>query len=606
MNFSVKRDVPEFISEYLIFCNSFTDLNKLKTCIVLTRNLKLFEFHQKELVASIDLSTTCLIKHKQDLQKYEGPKGNYYDISPIDDPGNSTIVDAKGSNAKPITLGKYVFHALDIYKVYILVKCWDKCVVVRRLPDFTGFKIEVEYENLLSYRITHGSLKFCPVVEFQFQASLLKTDFEEKSTKKLVGLNNKSMEMEQLLERVRNAKTELQLHKFITEQSFHTTQNNLTVGLPFLRSLKLEEKQMLNRCGDIWKRFSQHDDLIIGIPLVNQCASPNLSIIRNIMPVLKPTDFSQNICLQFRLFQLNLKFDQIDSLEMFLDTEDDQMQDNMWCLNEDLKILPESFVVLLVKFKISEIINLQKCPLVLNYEVKKYVHGSPDLINRHSTMPLQLYIQTLDFQKILFEERLKYKIGFTPETIHQDFLTIAMTSEETSIKIIFNTIQDMKIVENYIQTKLEFTKQPTTTKNDIKIEDIPFVLYNKNPNSLWFGSVILRKVDEIKEKQNEELSVTWKIYCSYLNKTLLLIKTFFNDVLTMQCNILSISYNRQNNFEFATNLQTALRLEIMQINKLLSVDKSSKNSEKILELLESLCHLQYNTDSLTRCLLEND
>lgn len=120
-----KREVPEFIIEYLIFCDLFTDLNKRKTYLVLTKNLKLFEFHQKQLVASIDLSNTYLNKHKEYLQNYEGPKGRWYDTSSVDDSDNNVAIKTKECNDKPITLGKYVFHAPSIYKIYILIQCWD-------------------------------------------------------------------------------------------------------------------------------------------------------------------------------------------------------------------------------------------------------------------------------------------------------------------------------------------------------------------------------------------------------------------------------------------------------------------------------------------------
>lgn len=129
---SVKREVPKFIENYLVFCDCFIDINKQKSCWVLTRNLKFLEFCRKQLVASIDLQTTCLSKLKKDIQNYNGPKGKWYETS------NIPTEPATLEDAKQVSMGKYVFHALNVFKVYVIIQCWDKCVVLKRLPNFKG------------------------------------------------------------------------------------------------------------------------------------------------------------------------------------------------------------------------------------------------------------------------------------------------------------------------------------------------------------------------------------------------------------------------------------------------------------------------------------
>ncbi|XP_065364337.1 uncharacterized protein LOC135957504 [Calliphora vicina] len=600
---SVKREIPEFIEEYMVFCDCFIDINKQKTCWVLTKNLKFFEFYQKQLVASIDLYTTCLSEIADDLQSYKGPKGKWYETA-------SLLPGMAGNAQDHISLGKYMFHALNVYKIYAIIHCWDKCIVLRRLPEFKGFEIAAQYNDILSYRIMHGSIKFCPVVEFKFQNhECLKTDFEDKhvANEEDRDLDSKKFEMRQLLERIRSAKTELQLHKSITAHSFHRLQNNLTLGQPFLRSIKLEEKQILNRCGDIWKRFTAHDDLIVGVPLVNQCAAPNLTIIHNLTPVLQTGQSPENcIQLQYRLFQLKLKFDQLDALETFLESEDEQLQGNIWCPNGDLQILPQSFVVLLIKLKISQIISLKESPLILNYEVVRHLDITADATKSSFTMLLQLFLQNLDFHKMLFEERSQCELKFLPHTLHQDFLTIAMTSKETNLKINFASFKDLEIFEQFVQENLDFLKPTLTLDSHPDNINFHLVFYNKNPSSLWFGSLIIR-LKQITEDDSDHCIATWRIYCQSFDKTLLLIKTFLNDILTEKCNILYITNcdREKKASKCVAEFENALRQELLQLQETVRGAKNQTKSPEHLLNREKLCQLQLNSDIVANDVMEN-
>ncbi|XP_037805512.1 uncharacterized protein LOC119599693 [Lucilia sericata] len=600
---SVKREIPEFIQEYMVFCDCFIDIKKEKTCWVLTKNLKFMEFWQKQLVASIDLSTSCLSKIAKDLQKYKGPKGKWYETS------SSLLPQMAENDQNQIYLGKYMFHAVNIYKIYVIVKCWDKCVVLMRLPDFKGFEIKAEYEDVLSYSIVHGTIKFCPVVEFKFKNNhCLKTDFQEQlANSEEYDLESKKFELRQLLERIRSAKTELQLHKSITAHSFHKVQSNQTLGQPFLRTIKIEEKQILSRCGDIWKRFTAHDDLVIGVPLVNQCAATNLTIIRNLIPVLQTNQSPEySIQLQYRMFQLKLKFDQLDAFETFLESEDEQLQENIWSSEGDLQILPESFVVLLIKLKISQIISLKQSPLFINYEVVRHLSLTPDPSKSTFTMSLQLFLQNLDFHKLLFEERSQCELKFLPHTLHQDFLTIAMTSQEINLKITFLNIKDLEIFEQFLKENLNFLKPSSTLDCHPNNYNFPIVFYNKNPSSLWYGSLIMR-LKEMSEDDCDQCLTTWKIYCQSFDKTLLLVKTFLNDLLSVKCNIISIANCNQdkNSAKCVIEFENALRQELLQIQNIVRNAKNIKNPQDYLNIVEKLCQLQMNSDIIAVDVMEN-
>ncbi|KAI8122841.1 hypothetical protein FF38_07094 [Lucilia cuprina] len=600
---SVKREIPEFIQKYMVFCDCFIDIKKEKTCWVLTKNLKFMEFWQKQLVASIDLSASCLSKIAKDLQQYKGPKGKWYENS------SNLLPQMTENEQNRISIGKYMFHAVNIYKIYVIIQCWDKCIVLMRLPDFKGFEIKAEYEDVHSYSIVHGSIKFCPVIEFKFQNKpSMKTDFQEQlATREEHDLESKKFELRQLLERIRSAKTELQLHKSITAHSFHKVQNNQTLGQSFLRTIKIEEKQILNRCGDIWKRFTAHDDLVIGVPLVNQCAAPNLTIIRNLIPVLQTNQSPEHsIQLQYRMFQLKLKFDQLDAFETFLESEDEQLQENVWSSKGDLQILPESFVVLLIKLKISQIISLKQCPLFINYEVVRHLNLTPDPTKSTFTMSLQLFLQNLDFHKLLFEERSQCELNFLPPTLHQDFLTIAMTSQEINLKITFSNIKDLEIFEHFLKENLNFLKPSSSLDCHSNNFNFPIVFYNKNPSSLWYGSLIMR-LNEISENDSDQCLTKWKLYCQSYDKTLLLVKTFLNDLLSVKCNIISIANcdRDKNAAKCVLEFENALRQELEKIQDIVRNAKNIKTPQDYLSSVENLCQLQMNSDIIAIDVMEN-
>lgn len=609
---SVKREIPDFIAQYLIFCDCLIDIYKQKTCLAFTRNLKFFEFHQKQLMSCIDLSGTCLNKVKQAIQTYKGPKGNWYDSSSTDGDDNngaarsldsssiSAITGTGNSSALEICFGKYVFQSFNIMKIYIIVQCWDKCVILHRLPNFKGFEVKAQYEDFQCFRVTHGQIKYCPILEIQLLRTTIKTDLEDNDggTTNLDNFAIKKSEIKQLLDRARSAKTELQLHKTITSHSFERLQNRFNYGLPGDRSIKLEEKQMLARCGDIWKRFTSNNDLVIGIPLVNQCGPPNLTILHNIRLLVQPNPCPQtSIKLVHRLFQLKQSFEQLDSIQTFLQTEDEQLQANVYVDDTKCQLLPESYAILLVKFKLSQIINLSQCPLLLSYEVHRGHNSSVDIT------PLQIFLQVIDFYEILYGQRAKYELSFQTESLHQDLLTTAMVSQDISVKIIFGSYMDVEIFENCLIQKFEFEKHSTFNENTLHST----VFYNQCRSSLWFGSLVLR-FNETEENENGHCSSLWKIYCPEGEKLGLFIKILLNDLIALECNVIDIENNKKafSDKQWIAEFENALRLELCSLKQLVSECKSNRNSMKWFKLFTKFCKDQLKSDEIMKTIKKHE
>lgn len=581
----IKRDIPEFIVQYVAFSASLVDAYKRKTCLILTKNLKLFEFYQKQLVASIDLTKTSLGIAKEKLKSYDGPKFVAYGE-------NNT------NSGSDLSIGKYVFHTLNVTKLYIIVQCWDKCVVLLRSSNM-GFVIKSEYKDFRSFKITHGQIKYCPLVELEFKSgNILRTDFEEDcntAISEITDFANKKNELKILLDRVRSAKTEKVLHESITAASFERLQNRLTYGLPLHRSLRLEEKQMLARCGDSWKRVTPHGDIVIGVPLVNQCAPPNLTILNNIHPHIELKSSEEiSVNIKYRLFQLKQTFYDLDSVETFLQSEDEELQANVWCSEAKCQILPESFVILLMKFKLCDIIFLKETPLLIQYELLKSCQTS--------TAKLQIFLQVLDFHEIIFTQRSKYEISFQSETLHQDFLTIAMSSLETQLQITFKEQNDLDIFECCLQQKFQFERLPSVVDSKQHI-----VFYNHLRNSMWFGCLCLR-CHEIEGNDDDYSITSWKFYCSNGEKTSLLVKTILSDLSALQCNIVSIRTLDKSlkDVQHVGQFESALREELISLKKLLGADNNEDKFNKWSKELTQLGKAQMMTDVIFQQIKQSD
>uniref|UniRef100_A0A1B0AX57 Uncharacterized protein n=1 Tax=Glossina palpalis gambiensis TaxID=67801 RepID=A0A1B0AX57_9MUSC len=572
----IKNEIPDFIIDYLVYSDIFVDYSKQKTCLVLTKNLKFFEYKQKQLVASIDLGHTCLHKVLNKLKNYTGPKCKRLKGSASDEPTSSTQTPSYS------------------------------------LMDGISFD---EYEGVLSFRLVHGPIKYCPVLEIKFaNGRLLKTDFQESvkrnTANEFVEQHLNDSEFKQLMDNIRSAKTELQLHQSITGRTFRQLHNKLTFGVPYIRSLKLEEKQLLSRCGDIWKRFTLHDHLVIGVPVVNQSSPPYLTILRNLQPLIQfePSE-SRILHCEYRLYQLKRTFEELDSIEAFLETEDVQLQANVWLPEQHLQLLPDSFAILLIKFQLSDIINLNRCPLILTYEIVKDFPLTPHEDNSKETYPLQLVLDTLDFYRILNEQRQKYEISFNTKTLNQDFLAIAMTSMETVLSFTFCNQYDLDTFSRLIKEKYDFDSCPNNRReHEMKTDhdeeeaeaktslSTASIFYNRKPQSLWFGCLVLYHCSPTRTDKSNHLETVWKFYHIHVEKAVMFLKLLFTDLVNGNCNILKVERSpekvpKNSLMEF----ENALRLELDALRNFLSA-KAEEFSNTQLQLSKNFFKLQLHTD----------
>ncbi|XP_053949016.1 uncharacterized protein LOC128857329 [Anastrepha ludens] len=626
----VQYEVPNCFDGEVVYGDKLL-VNRKRRCIVLARNLKLYEFCKKQLVNSIDLSKTCLKKVGKNVQDYKGPKGKWFKsigtrsgesfgstVKPMglmetSELQNSVLLEEKTIANVNITFGKYVYRNFDINKVYLLIHCWDKLVVVD-LPDYSFI---TENEGVKSFRIVHGKGKFEAMLEIQFENGESQcTDFQkhEKLVNRTSPCNIASdrNSLKQLLERARCSQAELQLHKSITQKEFDVLRDEKTFGCNYIRSDQLEEKHMISRCGDIWLRFVTNDTMVFGVPLVNNCSSNSLTILKNLKPILKINDSSvENIIYKYRLYQLQLFFEDLDTMETFFQIEDEELRTaaQPWVNCELPQLLPASFAVLLIGIKTSQILLVEDCPLLLYFEVEK------DLPRRHGhhmktvIYEQHLFLKSLKISHILLN-RGKHELNFSSPSCHQDFLATAFINKEATLRIQFASVPNASIFEQLIAEKFNFNKverkltphgYKANNENASKSEQVedklirkPFVLsifFNKDPTSLWFGSMILQTISDVEDIQ------TWKLYLYNKEKTFVCLKLLFNELMMVNCQIKHMEYFDKTHDTTDSSFLKIKNALIGEYESLKHLNDRTDAGEK-KKMFEKLMKAQINSDIL--------
>lgn len=686
-----RADLPDFIWPEVIQCDllyipSSYSTKVQRICLVLSRELKLYAFQRKQLLASINLTQTVLGKVAARLQQL--PTAPSFQKSTMSDSKselekttsseksnlstssstNTTTTPFTAFRKNEVSLGKYIYCGLieTQHPIYLLIQCWDKLLIVqyqqatnemnehrndnkeeeKTKSDCHQFVITDEYENVKFYKLVHGTLPFCPLIEIKCENETIRTDLQQptslsrSASNELTAelnastLNNKD-DFNQLLERVEFDRQELDRSIIRTGQAFERLQNRLTFGMPNIRSLCLSEKQMLVRCGDVWRRLTPNGHLVIGVPLANQCIPPNLTIIRHLRPIIMPTDgqLLQQIHCEYRLYYLRQSFTSLESLQTFLATLEQEESNNLetqhWLTDDKesiLELLPESFAVLIIKLSVKELISVrQKLLLMINYEVFREIAGKAELDsqrNADTVHPLQMFIQDMDLQQIWYDEeqRRQLVIDFRPETIHQDFLAIAMSSHESRMMIEFNSSSASDLFAQNLEKHFDLQRCPLRSKQETSYDDTEIlmegnnnrklILYNSNRNSLWFGCLAIRllQANATNYDTNEPPVDIWKFYHPSDDKRVLFIDLMKNELFCKDCNVKSLGEyslesvgDENKQLQLMGKLEDCLRHELeMAKNILISMkdDQNQIGSKMWLKKLEQYAEQQFITDTI--------
>ncbi|XP_067636928.1 uncharacterized protein [Eurosta solidaginis] len=574
----IQHEVPSYLYNGIVFCDKYLHQRK-PLRIVLARSSKFYIFYQKQLLNCIDLSGTVLSKVEEAIRDYTGPKTKGFKSvttrseecisNPTKQGGimettelQSTILGEVGTNVVAnIAFGKYIYRNFDINKVYILIHCWDKLVVI----DIHKYSIVTEYEDVKHFRIVHGKVKFIAILELQFEnGSTLCTDFQTNEYNHQETNNNTTNRgnFKQMLERVRCANAELQLHKSATQRDFGILRDLETHGCNFVRSENLEEKPMIARCGDIWSRFVTNDTLVLGVPLVNNCSANSLTLLKNLKPILKTNDVvTENIFYKYRLYQLRTKFEDLEAMETFFQTEDDELKtyEQFWVDCKCTQLLPASFGVLLIALKIADIFLIEVCPLFLYFEIEKAPLQRPIGLSTIKTRTYEqhLFLKTLNVTDLIRNREI-YALSFDTLTCNQDFLACAMLNKERTLyielktrsnSIIFEQIicknfnfktfdRNLRVHESEISHKLH-SDADLNEDQSMKPTQAYFatgICFNNDPTSLWYGSMVIKTTSFTDEEANQ----VWKLYLYNEERAFVCLKSLLNEL--EKCTIKNIKY----------------------------------------------------------------
>lgn len=434
----IARDVPEFLvqRESLAYCSQL-HVKRVKSSLVLCRNLMFYEYRQKELVHNIDLRSTCLQELQAQLESYNGPISSYLiRNNAADTSGDSTSYNMlHGADELPLSIGKYVWLG---GRVYVLLRCWQKLLVLRR-PEELGacFELIAHHEDLESYHLVKGPIQYQAYVELQFtngkrQRTNFQTDEQEEDQQAPSSTSASSLGgFERLMQRVHGARAELQAQRAQTQQDFMRAQELQAFGAPSQRSPLLEEKQLLRRCGDVWTRICGCSGvyLVLGTLLTNSASCSRPSVLHALRPLLRISSedeaLPQPLSFVHRLYELPLQADgqpaeDYEELAQFWACQEQHSSAGLaWRqLTREGQLLPEQSLVMVLRLPLEQLLLQQgQLQVFATYELR----GECGRMRQ-----LQLQLASINVAALL-EQQEKHVPRFAAHTLHQDFLALIMT-----------------------------------------------------------------------------------------------------------------------------------------------------------------------------------
>jgi len=216
----IEEDVPEFLIQRgtVAFCSLF-HVKRTKSSLLLSRNLRFYEFRKKELVHHIDLRDTSLQQLATQLQSYDGPISSFLireDVADVS--GESTSYSMlHAAEELPLNIGKYIWLRDNIY---ILLRCWQTLLVLQRPSEHgASFKLIAQHENVEEYKLVNGPIQYQAYVELHFtNGKKLRTNFQPAESEETAPGTTEICSapgFERLMQRVHGARAELHTQRVL-------------------------------------------------------------------------------------------------------------------------------------------------------------------------------------------------------------------------------------------------------------------------------------------------------------------------------------------------------------------------------------------------------
>ncbi|XP_034485243.1 uncharacterized protein LOC117790081 [Drosophila innubila] len=598
----IEEDVPEFLiqRDTVAYCSQL-HVRKTKSSLLLSRNLRFYEFRKKELMHHIDLRSTCLQKLKTQLQSYSGPISSFLirdDVADVS--GDSTSYSMlHAAEELPLSIGKFVWLGEHIY---VLLRCWQTLLVLQRPTEHGGsFKLIAQHENVENYRLVRGPIKYQAYVELHFNnGKRQRTNFQSAEECAAPGSSTGSgaVGFQRLLQRVHGARAELHTQRALTHQDFVRARELQAFGAPGQRSPLLEEKQLLRRCGDVWTRICG-SCLVLGTLLSNSAGSNRPSVLHALRPLIRlPNGCGLNFT--HRLYELPLQADgqppeDYDELAQFWACQEQHSTSISWrLLTNDAQLPPERSAVLLVRLQLEDLLQLEQLQLLALYEL----HGE-------SKRQLQLQLCSINLTELLERPEL-HMPSFKSQTMHQDFLAVIMTqTAHCPLRLQFESSTEQQQFEQLLETKLGL--RSTTVQQErqpaVQLLDEDFAYGNNCSSSSNSSRLHLQRIFYNPQTQllllHNDPEQHWHIYAHSQSELCLLLRRLLRDLLQLHCNVTQLERHKDAcgvPANAALLLESALRDELQARSELLALQPA--HSQLSAHSLKRVHQLEMASDLL--------
>ncbi|XP_055912804.1 uncharacterized protein LOC129946583 [Eupeodes corollae] len=587
--------LPHFIEDKLIHSCNLNISRKQRSKLALIRNLQFYEVYNKQTINSIDLQHTVLHKIQYKFDSIE-PETNGTSTQASDIMASSKT--CPNQNNGDIVFGKYIYLNRNDKIVYIIIKCWNYMVVIKRTPE--GFCLQAEFEDVMSFQVSKLNKYQTQVsISFLHKGESIDTSFQD-GIETLTAAELPTADVyRKMIEKIKKQKSELLVHKTISRKEFSKLKSTQLFGCNILRTPRLDELQILSKCGNSWIKLTANDAVIIGVPIVNNCSS-RLTILRNFRAVLLGAG---DLTHSFQLYQLNKSFCDIQNIQSFFndsDSDEKQSSNSSWRQCLDVNLLPETFVVLILKLKIQEFFESSavNVPLFVFYDVRTH----------NKTLNQKCFLTTIFFRDIFSNNSCR--LLFDEKNLHRDLLTVIASSYETQIRLEY-AVSGVAF-EDYLCQKLGFYKIPANQnfseamnvdgEDDDDNVDFPIkrkiIFFNKNSDSFWHGTLL--EISHI-----NETSAYIRIFTKSQEKSKILLKLLRLDLKAI-CGIKDLHNNVKSLSIKLIELEAALREEFCccletYSNSAMKIDRIDINKKQSLH--NHLHSKQLKTDLLFKDLL---
>ncbi|ALC49123.1 CG9114 [Drosophila busckii] len=585
---SIEEDVPEFLQErsQVAFCSQL-HVKRNKSSLVLARNLKFYEFRQKQLVHHLDLSQTALQRYADELQQYNGPVSSFLMRGDVADTStDATNCSMLHDTELPLSIGKYIWLGEHIY---VLLRCWQTLLVLRRPKEQAAqFTLIAEHEQLADYRLVRGPIKYQAYVELSFSnGQRQRTNFQTADSAVVPAPTTGSqVGFKRLMQRVHSARAELHVQRAQTQQDFVRVQQLQAYDAPAKRSLLLEEKQLLRRYGDVWTRICG-EALILGTVLCNSAGSSRLTMLHDIRPLLQlPNGVDGGLNYTHCLYELPLQAsgqppEDYAELAQFWACQQQRSSSLNWRkLSCAMKLPPERSAVLLLRLPLHALLDCAQLQLFALYELR----------DAQCTRQLQLQLASINIEQLLASQE-QHVPSFAAQTLHQDFLAITHASAHCVLRLQFESTEQQSLFEQLLAKwgfecsavpqlqQLEQHEQQQQRESKQSLQPLDDTCLERE---FQFGNSTCSSESESVRPTSQQLfyhkqslllllhtdpAEQWEFYAPNELQLCLLLRRCLRELLQLRCNLSLLQLQEQPQLSSPANaallLESALRAELL-------------------------------------------